>query len=182
MTEAITAALRAYVVGFPADQAGIELLIGHGGFLTRPAVTRFVDTFACISDGTPMTQIDWQCLHTAWHQGQLAVSGGQWRILKVAASLTAGTAVSLPDTLPGLYDRNLRLVLTAIRHAVGQPSPPLTSHHSTCPAGRACATTGGPAGIHPRSRTATIRSAEAAHTTEVSTGQLARPGHRQTLR
>ena len=81
-----------------------------------------MDTFAC-SDGTPMAQIDWQCLHTAWHQGQLAVSGGEWRILKIAASLAAGTAVSLRDTLPGLDDRNLGLVLTAIGYAAGQPSP-----------------------------------------------------------
>jgi hypothetical protein len=123
VTEAIIAALRAYVAGFPADQAGIELLISHGGFLTRPGVTRFVNTFACISDGTPMAQIDWQCLHTAWHEGQLTVSGGEWRILKIAASLAAGTAVSLRDTLPGLDDRNLGLVLTAIQHAAGQPSP-----------------------------------------------------------
>jgi hypothetical protein len=121
VAEPIIAALRAYVAGFPADQAGIELLISHGGFLTRPGFSRFVDTFACISDGTPMAQIDWQCLHTARQQGQLAVSGGEWRILKIAASLAAGTAVSLRDTLPGLDDHNLELVVTAIRHAAGQP-------------------------------------------------------------
>ena len=123
MTEATIAALRAYVAGFPADQAGIELLISHGGFLTRPGFGRFVDTFACLSDGTSMAQIDWQCLHTAWREGQLPVSGGEWRILKIAASLAAGTGVSLRDTLPGLDDHNLGLVVTAIRHAAGQPSP-----------------------------------------------------------
>jgi len=31
--------------------------------------------------------------------------------------------LSLRDTLPGLDDRNLGLVVTAIRHAAGQPSP-----------------------------------------------------------
>lgn len=123
MSEAIISALRAYVAGFPADQAGIELLISHGGFLTRPGFGRFVDTFTCVSDGIPMAQIDWQCLNTAWHEGQLVVSGGERRILKIAASLAAGTGVSLRDTLPGLDDRNLALVVTAIRRAAGQPPP-----------------------------------------------------------
>jgi len=123
VTEAIIAALRAYTAGFPADQAGIDLLISHGGFLTRPGFSRFVDTFTCASDGTPMAQVDWQSVHTAWRDGQLAVSGGEWRILKIAASLAAGTGVSLRDTLPGLDDRNLELVVTAIRHAAGQRSP-----------------------------------------------------------
>jgi hypothetical protein len=31
VTEAVIAALRAYVAGFPADQAGIDLLISHAG-------------------------------------------------------------------------------------------------------------------------------------------------------
>jgi hypothetical protein len=123
MTDAIIAALRAYVAGLPAGQAGTELLIGHGGFLHRPDFRRFVDTFACVSDGTPMAQIDWQSVHTAWRDGQLPVSGGEWRILKIAASLAAGTGVSLRDTLPGLDDRNLELVITAIGHAAGHRPP-----------------------------------------------------------
>jgi hypothetical protein len=123
VSQAIVSALRAYVAGFPADQAGIELLISHGGLLIRPGFSRFVDTFACVSDGTPMAQIDWQHLHAAWREGQLPVSGGEWRILKIAASLVAGTDVSLRDTLPGLDDRNLELVVTAVRHAGGQRPP-----------------------------------------------------------
>jgi hypothetical protein len=120
VTDAIIAALRAYAAGLHADEAGTELLISHGGFLCHPGFRRFVDTFACASDGTPMAQIDWQSVHTAWRDGQLHISGGEWRILKIAASLAAGTSVSLRDTLPGLDDRNLELVIAAIRHATGQ--------------------------------------------------------------
>jgi len=119
VTTQITAALRAYAAGFYSDEAGTELLISHGGFLHRPGFTRFVDTFACITDGTPMAQIDWQSLHSARYEGQLPLPGGEWRILKIAASLAAGTDVSLRDTIPGLDDHNLELVTTAIRHAAG---------------------------------------------------------------
>ena len=76
-----------------------------------------------LTSNTQQSRYRLQCLHTAWREGQLPVSGGEWRILKIAASLAAGTGVSLRDTLPGLDDHNLRLVVTAIRHAAGQPSP-----------------------------------------------------------
>jgi hypothetical protein len=125
VTEAVIAALRACVAGFPAGQAGIDLLISHGGFLTRPGSGRFAGTFTCISDGTPMAQIDWQSVHTAWREGHLPVSGGEWRTLKIAASLAAGTGVSLRDTLPGLDQQNPELLTTAIRHAAGQRLAPL---------------------------------------------------------
>jgi hypothetical protein len=123
-TTQITAALRARTAGFHAEEAGTELLISHGGFLDRPGFTRFVDTFASVHDGIPMAQIDWQSLQIACREGRLALSGGEWRILKIAASLAAGAEVSLRDTLPGLDDRNLELVTTAIRHAAGRPPRP----------------------------------------------------------
>jgi hypothetical protein len=126
VTTQITAALRACAAGFYSGEAGTELLISHGGFLHRPDFSRFVDTFASITDSTPMAQIDWESVHSACCEGQLPLSGGEWRILKIAASLAAGTGVSLRDTLPGLDDRNLELVTTAIRHAAGHrpPHPP----------------------------------------------------------
>jgi len=71
VTEAVIAALRAHVAGFPAGQPGIDLLISHGGFLTRPGFRRFADTFTCVSDGTPTAQIGWQSVHTAGHEGHL---------------------------------------------------------------------------------------------------------------
>ena len=82
----ITAALRACAAGFYAEEAGTELLISHGGFLDRPGLIRFVDTFASAHDGTPMAQIDWQSLQIAWREGQLTLSGGEWRILKIAVA------------------------------------------------------------------------------------------------
>lgn len=42
------------------------------------------------------------------------------RVLRIEASLAAGHPVSLRDVIPGLDQRSLRLVTTAIRHAGGQ--------------------------------------------------------------
>jgi len=59
---------------------------------------------------------NWDALHGA----QLPLCGGERRILTLASSIAAGLPAYLRDTLPGLDDRNLRLVITAIRHAAGQ--------------------------------------------------------------
>lgn len=54
--------------------------------------------------------------HHCLDSGHLPASGGEQRIVRIAASLAAG----LRDTIPGLDQRNLHLVTTAIRHAAGQ--------------------------------------------------------------
>jgi hypothetical protein len=50
----------------------------------------------------------------------LPASGGEQRIVRIAASLAVGHTVSLRDAIPGLDQRNLRLVTTTIHHAAGQ--------------------------------------------------------------
>ena len=60
------------------------------------------------------------CRHRCARQRAPALSGGEQRIVRVAASLTAGHPVSLRDAIPGLDQRSLHLVATAIRHAAGQ--------------------------------------------------------------
>ena len=126
MTDAIITALRACAAGLYPDEAGAELLISHGGFLQRRDFAGFVHTGTSFSDGeTPMAQIDWQAAISALHDGCLPVSGGERRILQLAASIAAGFPVSLRDTIPGLDNRNLHLVITAIQHAAGQHRP----HH-----------------------------------------------------
>ena len=56
----------------------------------------------------------------ALHDGQIPLCGEEQRILQLAASITEGRPVSLRDTLPGLDNRNLKLLISAIRHAAGQ--------------------------------------------------------------
>ena len=41
-------------------------------------------------------------------------------MLKITASLADGIPVNLQDTLTGLDDRNIQLLITAVLHASGQ--------------------------------------------------------------
>ncbi|HXC81218.1 MAG TPA: hypothetical protein VNV62_05130 [Trebonia sp.] len=68
-----------------------------------------------------MAVIDWPAVITAL-ETSLLCSGGEQRMLKITASLADGTPVDLRDTVTGLDDRNIQLLLTAIRRASGRPS------------------------------------------------------------
>jgi len=118
---AIIAALRAHAAGLHPEEAGTELLIGHGGILPRDDFAGFVHTGTSISDGTTlMAWIDWDAALSALHHGQIPLCGGEQRILQLAASLAEGLPISLRDTTPGLDNQNLKLLITAIRQAAGQ--------------------------------------------------------------
>ena len=67
-----------------------------------------------------MAAIDWDAAITALHAGELTCSGGERRILRLAASLAAGTPVSLCDTVTGLDQDSTARLITAIRHAAGK--------------------------------------------------------------
>ena len=122
MSTQTIAALRACASGVYPDEAGTELIISHGVFLDRPDFTRFIDHGISITDGiTPMAEINWQAVISALHAGRLPVSCGERRILKLAASLAGNRYITLRDTIPGLDDRSLALVITAVRHAAGRP-------------------------------------------------------------
>ena len=100
---AIIAALRAHAAGLHPEEAGTELLIGHGGILHRDDFASFVHTGTSISDGTTlMAWIDWDAALTALHDGQIPVCSGEQRILTLAASIADGTLVSLRQAIPGL--------------------------------------------------------------------------------
>lgn len=67
-----------------------------------------------------MAAVDWDAFISALDSGRLPASGGEQRIARIAASLAAGHLVSLRDAIPGLDQRSLQLVTTAIRLAAGQ--------------------------------------------------------------
>jgi hypothetical protein len=118
-TDALAQALRACAAGFYPLEAGVALLIDSGAFLHRGDFTgRFIEHAA--SDGTPMAAIDWDAAVTALGSGELPCSGGERRILMLSASLAAGIPADLRDAATGLDDRNIRRLLTAIRHASGK--------------------------------------------------------------
>ncbi len=126
MTPDLRAALRACAHGFYPAEASVELLISHGSFLARADFTgRFIQMGTSISDGnTTMAHIDWPAAITALDTGDLPCSGGEQRMLQLAASLADGIPVDLRHTLTGLDNRNISLVMAAILHASGQrPGP-----------------------------------------------------------
>jgi len=101
VTAAIIAALRAHAAGLYPEEAGTELLIGHGGILHRDDFARFVHTGTSISDGTTvMAWIDRDAALSALHHGQIPACGGEQRILQLAASIAEGFPVSLRATVP----------------------------------------------------------------------------------
>jgi hypothetical protein len=116
VTTALAGALRAAAAGILPGEAGTALLIDSGAFLHR---TDFTRPFTQTAAGTPMAWISWEAALTALDAGQIPASSGEKSILRIAASLAAGTPVSLRDAIPGLDHRNLHLVTTAIRHAAG---------------------------------------------------------------
>jgi hypothetical protein len=120
VTTQLSTPLRAAAAGIHPDEAGTGLIISHGTFLQRDDFTCHVETAACTSDGTLMAWIDWDAVIAALDGGRLPASGGEQRIVRIAASLAAGHPVSLRDAVPGLDPRNLELVTTAIRRAAGQ--------------------------------------------------------------
>jgi hypothetical protein len=119
-------ALRACAAGIYPAEAGVDLLIGHDTWLHRRDFTSpFMHTGVSLADGvTAMAEIDWTAAITALDAGDLPCSGGERRILRLAASIAAGTPVSLRDTLTGIDHRNIELVITAILHAWGQRPEP----------------------------------------------------------
>jgi hypothetical protein len=117
----LPAALRACASGLHPLEAGTGLLIDCGSWLHREDFTsRFITAGTSISDGdTLMASTDWKAAVTALNAGQLPCSGGERRMLLLAASIAGGIPVSLYDTLPGIDQRNASLVIKAIAHATG---------------------------------------------------------------
>jgi hypothetical protein len=115
--------LRAGARGLCADEASVELVIGHAVFLRRDDFCDpFIDT--SITDGTELAATDWPAAINALDAGELPCSGGEERMLRLAASLADGPPVSLRDVLTGIDAQSIKLVIRAVLHTAGQrPSP-----------------------------------------------------------
>ena len=112
-------ALRAGAEGLCALEAATGLVIAHGTWLARNDFARFIHT------GTGTAAIDWEAAIGALDAGRLPCSGGEQRMLRLAASLGCGIPVSLGDAITGIDDHNVGLLVTAIRHASGRRQCPV---------------------------------------------------------
>jgi len=123
---ALKTALRACAAGFYPAEAGVDLLIAHAWLLDRSDFhDRFVHHGISITDGiTDMAEIDWGAAINALDTGELPCSGGEGRILRLAASLASGIPVDLRDALTGLDYRNIDRLINAVFHASGRRQQP----------------------------------------------------------
>jgi hypothetical protein len=107
--------------GLFSTEAAVELLIGHGSWLCREDFLEIAVEFGRgIGDGAVMAAVDWEAAVAAVETGRLPCSGGEGRILRLAASIAGGVAVDLGSVLSGLDERNVAGVARAVLHAAGQ--------------------------------------------------------------
>ena len=121
--DVLAAGLRAHAQGLYCLEAAAELLIAKSWLHRDDFTSRFVTVHPGIGSRQLMTVIDWPAAVAALGSG-LACSGGEQRMLKITASLADGIPVDLQDTLTGLDDRNVQLLITAVLHASGQSRSP----------------------------------------------------------
>ena len=104
----LPAALRAGAKGLYALEAATGLIIAHGTWLARDDFTSF------IQHGNGTAAIDWEAAAAALETGGLPSSGGERRMLTLAASL-AGQAPVIPgEAITGIDDRNTGLLVKVI--------------------------------------------------------------------
>lgn len=115
MTHATTetaAALRTWAKGIYPQEAGVELLVrafdGRFAGPGYPWVQKGEDPGWWWVNVEQMTEDDFG-----------GVSGGEARLLRIAASLLGGPPVNLYETIAGLDREHVQLVLAAIAHACG---------------------------------------------------------------
>jgi len=121
----LASALRAHAHGLHSPEAAAELLIAQSWLHRTDFTSRFITIGRGLTDGRAMAIINWTAAITALQAGELPCSGGERRMLRITASLDEGIPVDLRDTLTGLDDHNIQLLVKAVLHASGQrPSPP----------------------------------------------------------
>jgi len=113
----LAAGLRIHAEGLRCLQAAAELLIAQSWLHRDDFTSRFITVHP--GSGQPAAVIDWPAVIAALGTS-LPCSGGEQRMLRITASLADGIPVDLRDTLTGLDDRNLQLLVTAIYRASGK--------------------------------------------------------------
>lgn len=115
-SESLAQALRACASGIYAAEAATGMLIAHATWLDRDDFRRHIH--ADPSAGT--AAIDWLAVTAALAAGQMPGSAGEQKMLRMAASIAGHTPVILGDTITGLDNRNMQILVSAIIHAAGQ--------------------------------------------------------------
>jgi hypothetical protein len=124
VTAALTAALRACAVGFHPSEAGTGLLISHGGFPGRPGFGTFIHTGTSITDGiTEMAEIKLAGRDHRPPRGTFPCPRRRAAHPPHRRRHGRRYPVTPRDAIPGLDDRNLKLIIAAMQHAAGHRPP-----------------------------------------------------------
>jgi len=115
----MAAALRNQADGLCCLEAAAELLIAQTWLDRDDFTSGFITTAPGLTDARPMAAVDWTAVISALDSGQLPCSGGEQRMLRLAASLAEGIPVDLREALTGIDRLNADLLTAAIRRASG---------------------------------------------------------------
>jgi hypothetical protein len=74
-----------------------------------------------VFSGREMAAVDFAAAAGALEAGELPCSGGEGRILRIAASIAEGVPVDLREAACGLDEGNAVLAAVAVLHAAGHP-------------------------------------------------------------
>jgi hypothetical protein len=110
----LVAALHEHAAGITAATAAVGLIATHRVWLPRPDFHPFIQYGHCHGTGQPTALIRWRAAVTALNQHRLPCSTSEADILRIAASLGAGTPIRLRAVLGCLDHRNIALVTEAI--------------------------------------------------------------------
>ena len=112
--------MRAWAKGLLCLEAAVELLIGHRSWLFREDFLAIaVEPGREVFSGREMAAVDFVAAADALAAGALPCSGGEGRVLRIAASIAAGVPVDLREAVTGLDEDNAVLAAAAVLHAAG---------------------------------------------------------------
>ena len=116
----LAAALRVWAKGLFSTEAAVELLIRHGSWLYREDFLEIAVEFGQgIAGGAVMAAVDFEAAARALEAGALPCSGGEGRVLRIAASIAGGVPVDLREAVTGLDEGNAVLAAAAVLRAAG---------------------------------------------------------------
>jgi len=72
-----------------------------------------------VTGGVVLAAVDFEAAARALEAGVLPCSGGEGRVLRIAASIAGGVPVDLGEAVTGLDENNAVLTAAAVLHAAG---------------------------------------------------------------
>jgi hypothetical protein len=116
----LSSALRVWAKGQFSTEAAVELLIGHRSWLFREDFLAVaVESGWEVFSGREMAAVDFAAAASALEAGVLPCSGGEGRVLRIAASIAEGVPVDLREAVTGLDEDNAVLAAAAVLRAAG---------------------------------------------------------------